>query len=104
LTTHYLEEAEVLADRIAVIVAGRIVATGTPATLGNRDHAATRISFTTPPGAVPPIASGTTTTEPLRALQALSEWGIREGFELPDLEVRRPSLEDVYLELVGQAS
>jgi ABC-2 type transport system ATP-binding protein len=105
LTTHYLEEAEVLADRIAVIVAGRIVAEGTPATLGARDQAATRISFTVPAGAgEPPIQPGTTTSEPLRALHALSEWGLREGVELHDLEVRRPSLEDVYLRLVGEAA
>jgi ABC-2 type transport system ATP-binding protein len=104
LTTHYLEEAEVLADRIAVIVNGRIVAEGTPATLGGRDRAATRISFTAAPdGPTPPIEPVTITTEPLRALHELAQWGLREGIEVHDLEVRRPSLEDVYLQLVGEA-
>ena len=103
LTTHYLEEAEALADRIAVIKDGEIVAEGTPATLGERDQSATRISFTPPPGvSAPPIEPVTITTEPLRALRALTEWGVREGVELHDLEVRRPSLEDVYLRLVGE--
>jgi ABC-2 type transport system ATP-binding protein len=97
LTTHYLEEAEVLADRIAVIKAGEIVAEGTPATLGERDQAATRISFTPPAGvSPPPIEPLTITTEPLRALHELTQWGLREGVELHDLE-------DVYLRLVEEA-
>jgi ABC-2 type transport system ATP-binding protein len=48
LTTHYMDEAEYLADRIAVLSAGRIVAEGTPQTLGGRDHMKTAISFTLP--------------------------------------------------------
>jgi ABC-2 type transport system ATP-binding protein len=107
LTTHYLEEAEFLADRIAVIVAGRIVAEGTPQTLGERDRRRTRIDFTPPPG-VPagelPIGPGTTTDDPLRALHELTTWALERGVDLPDLEVRRPSLEDIYLELVREAS
>ena len=53
LTTHYMDEAEYLADRIAVVSAGRVVAEGTPATLGARDHMATAISFTLPGGFAP---------------------------------------------------
>jgi ABC-2 type transport system ATP-binding protein len=104
LTTHYMEEAEVLADRIAVIVAGRIVAEGTPATLGARDRGAARILFTPPPGAEPPVEPGALVREPLRALHDLTGWAIEHGYDLPDLEVRRPSLEDVYLRLVEEAS
>jgi ABC-2 type transport system ATP-binding protein len=111
LTTHYLEEAEFLADRIAVIVRGRIVAEGTPATLGARDHAATRVSFTPPPGVGPadvpgawlPAADGRLTaraTEPVRVMHELSSWALAARHELADVEVRRPSLEDVYLGLV----
>jgi ABC-2 type transport system ATP-binding protein len=104
LTTHYMEEAEVLADRIAVIVGGRIVAEGTPATLGARDRGAARIVFTPPPGAEPPVAPGTLAEDPLRALHALTSWAVEHGHDLPDLEVRRPSLEDVYLRLVEEAA
>ena len=113
LTTHYMEEAETLADRIAVIVEGQIVGEGTPSTLGARDRAATRISFALPAG-VPPDALpgavrggavegsgryGVSTEHPMAALQALSAWALERGHDLADVDVRRPSLEDVYLEL-----
>jgi ABC-2 type transport system ATP-binding protein len=69
LTTHYMEEAERLADRIAVIAAGRIVAEGTAATLGGRDTEASVVSFTLPPGVsateLPPAATGAVTTPTL---------------------------------------
>jgi ABC-2 type transport system ATP-binding protein len=107
LTTHYLEEAERLADRIAVIVAGRIVAEGPPATLGERDRRHARITFT-PPAGIPldelPVPPDVLTAEPLRVLHDLSAWALERGVDLPDLEVRRPSLEDVYLELTKAAS
>ncbi len=109
LTTHYLEEAERLADRIAVIAAGQIVASGTPATLGARDRGGSIISFTPPPGAAVPGAwtpDGAklvaTTPEPLRVLADLAAWGLAQGIELGDLEVRGRSLEDVYLDLVSE--
>jgi ABC-2 type transport system ATP-binding protein len=107
LTTHYMDEAENLADRIAVIAAGRIVAEGTPATLGGRGQMPARIRFTLPEGVEPPpglarqhdghvlIESDT----PLRELKLLADWALGHGIDLPDLDVRRPSLEDVYLEL-----
>jgi ABC-2 type transport system ATP-binding protein len=112
LTTHYMDEAEVLADRIAVIAAGRIVAEGTPETLGGRNSMAAQIRFSLPAGttrdALPPDlrerASGNgevivETSTPLAHVRQLAEWAMARGLELPDLSVRRPTLEDVYLEL-----
>jgi ABC-2 type transport system ATP-binding protein len=114
VTTHYMEEAERLADRIAVIATGRIVAIGTPATLGSRNRMAATISFTLPPalGArdLPPGLRPVTqlddqrratirTETPLVQLLQLSGWAIAADIDLLDLEVRRPTLEDVYLEL-----
>ncbi|MFL5909401.1 MAG: ABC transporter ATP-binding protein [Gaiellaceae bacterium] len=111
LTTHYMDEAESLADRIAVIAAGRIVAEGTPQTLGGRAAMAVRISFTLPTGvAVDELplsasaANGRVTVEserPLADVGKLAEWANARGIDLPDLDVRKPSLEDVYLQLTG---
>ncbi len=112
LTTHYMDEAERLANRIAVIVDGEIVACGTPATLGGRDRMAARIRFSPPAGAGRlPVALGplaevsadgavTLRSEsPLAHVQMLADWAFCAGFDLPDLDVRRPTLEDVYLSL-----
>ena len=108
LTTHYMDEAEYLADRIMVLSAGHIVAEGTPRTLGGRDHMSTAISFTLPGGLAPrdlpaglsplaePGAAGLTimhTESPLVHLQMLSDWALGRGFDLPDLDVHRPTLE-----------
>jgi ABC-2 type transport system ATP-binding protein len=116
LTTHYMDEAEYLADRIAVLSAGRIVAEGTPRTLGGRDRMNTSISFTLPDGVVPrdlpaglsPLAepgpAGLTvvhTESPLVHLQMLGTWALGRGFDLPDLDVHRPTLEEVYLSLTS---
>ena len=116
LTTHYMDEAENLADRIAVIAAGRIVAEGTPQTLGGRERMSARITFTLPtqvatadlPAVLQPgITSGGNgrvvleSTQPLIEIGALAEWARNRDVELPDLDVRRPSLEDVYLQLTG---
>jgi len=118
LTTHYMEEAERLADRIAVLAGGRIVAEGTAAALGGRDAEASVLSFTPPPGisaaelppavaaAVIPAANGqlaAATRSPLRMVGDLAEWARARGVDLPDLEVRRPTLEDVYLRLTREA-
>ncbi|HWF15394.1 MAG TPA: ABC transporter ATP-binding protein [Acidimicrobiales bacterium] len=113
LTTHYLEEAETLSDRIAVIDAGRIVAAGTPATLGGRDHAPTDITFRLPVGAAPPPAPGCASvgggrqrvrsSDPTRDLHELTQWALGRGLTLEDLDVRRPSLEDVYLQLTSES-
>ncbi|MDQ6928707.1 MAG: ABC transporter ATP-binding protein [Actinomycetota bacterium] len=121
LTTHYMDEAQELADRVAVISRGQLVAEGPPSTLAGRD-AATQIRFTLPPGAVvselPPLEPATVSTtgasttgaqvvvsadDPTRPLQVLTSWALERGLSLHDLEVSRPSLEDVYLELTAEA-
>ena len=94
LTTHYMEEAERLADRIVVLVDGEIRAAGTPATLGGRDRAPATIAYTLDGERVE-----LRTREPMAALHELTGRALREGIEARDLEVRRPTLEDVYLEL-----
>ena len=113
LTTHYMEEAERLADRIVVMVQGRIVADGTPATLGGRHRAQATITFRLPDGAgelgLMPSGEGVTadahgvltlhTPQPTTDLLALTTWAVAHGLELEGLEVRQPTLEDVYLEL-----
>jgi ABC-2 type transport system ATP-binding protein len=115
LTTHYMEEAERLADRIAVIADGRIVDVGSPRTIGRRDHAASEIAFTLPtavdPGQMPDelvdllaaVERDRRVTlhsaDPLADLERLAAWALPRGFGLEDLEVRRPTLEDVYLKL-----
>jgi ABC-2 type transport system ATP-binding protein len=113
LTTHYMDEAEQLADRIAVIAGGRIVAEGTPGTLGGRNRMAATIRFTLPEGIggddLPPelraLLAGEdgrvtlTSDTPLATVGALAAWAESRGIDLPDLDVRRPTLEDVYLEL-----
>ncbi len=118
LTTHYMEEAERLADRIAVIAAGRIVAEGTAASLGGRDAEASILSFTPPPGVsaagLPPtlaaaVAGGAgkkvevRITSPLPMLGALAAWAAARDVDLPDLQVFRPTLEDVYLQLTRES-
>jgi ABC-2 type transport system ATP-binding protein len=97
LTTHAMDEAERLADRIAVVVDGAVVAEGTPETIGGRDRRAHEISFTLPTGRRVSMRS----TTPLADVRALADWAVARGIDLPDLEVRRPALEDVYLALAG---
>lgn len=114
LTTHYMDEAEYLADWIVVVAGGRIVAEGTSATLGGRDSALTVIRFALAPGtqldqlprgigsqvsALPGNRVEVRSSEPLQSLGRLSAWAASEQLELSDLEVGRPRLEDIYLEL-----
>jgi ABC-2 type transport system ATP-binding protein len=93
LTTHYLEEAEALADRVGVIAAGRIVAAGDPATLGGRAGAQATVSWRED-GQVYHERTDT----PGAFVAALAS---RNGGDVPGLTVTRPTLEDVYLELIG---
>jgi ABC-2 type transport system ATP-binding protein len=93
LTTHYLDEVEVLADRVAVLREGRIVASGTVEDLTGT-HPATEIRYRQNGREVV-----VETDEPTRVLHELTADAIRSGKELEGLEVRRPSLEEVYLSL-----
>jgi ABC-2 type transport system ATP-binding protein len=116
LTTHYMEEAEQLADRIAVIAGGEIVDVGTPRTIGRRDLAASEISFELPvplghgdlPGELAALVVGETShrltlhsADPLADVGRLGAWAAGRELTIADLEVRRPSLEDVYLNLTA---
>jgi ABC-2 type transport system ATP-binding protein len=112
LTTHYMDEAQYLADRVAVIAAGRIVAEGPPATLGDRDHAAARIRYRLPDGAIPPAGLidapdgdgfvQVASEDVVADLHRLTGWALASSVTLDGLEVTRPSLEDVYLSLTGE--
>jgi ABC-2 type transport system ATP-binding protein len=114
LTTHYLEEAEALADRIAVITDGRIVAEGCPADLGGRDQLpstlvflpASRRSISDLPPELAELARPgdggrirIETTDPVGHLLQLTSWAMQGRNRLTQLEVRRPSLEETYLTL-----
>jgi ABC-2 type transport system ATP-binding protein len=113
LTTHYMDEAQYLADRVAVIAEGRIVATGTPATLGHRDLAEARIRYLALDGRTPPEGLASTvgtdgyteirSGDPVRDLHRLTGWALESGVALDGLEVVRPTLEDVYLSLTAAA-
>jgi ABC-2 type transport system ATP-binding protein len=98
LTTHYMEEAQRLADRVTIIAAGEIVARGTPEDLGDRDHQAATIRYR-----VDGREIAVETTTPVKTLHELTGAALERGEELEGLEVRRPSLEDVYLELTAAA-
>ena len=96
LTTHYLDEAEQLADRVAVVARGRLLALDTPDRLGGRDRAPAVVSWQEPDGTVRREESG----EPTRLLRELL--AAHDG-ELPGLSVHRPTLEEIYLAMVGEA-
>jgi ABC-2 type transport system ATP-binding protein len=96
LTTHYLDEAQQLADRVAVLRGGEIVREGTPAELIG-DSRLTEIRYRLN-GELVVLE----TDEPTRVLSELTASAVSEGRELEQLEVRRPTLEDVYLELVEE--
>jgi ABC-2 type transport system ATP-binding protein len=113
LTTHYMDEAQYLADRVAVIAAGRIVAEGPPATLGDRERARATVRYRLPAGISPPAglggppgADGFTEFVPddlTIALSQLTGWATGRRISLDRLDIIRPSLEDVYLALTGSA-
>ncbi|MEO3754582.1 ABC transporter ATP-binding protein [Streptomyces sp. B6B3] len=119
LTTHYMEEAQALADRVAVLAEGRIVAEGAPSELGGRAAAPTRIGFALPAGCSPadlPLAAAhgvvadedglvtVRTDEPTGTLHRLTAWALGRGVTLDRLAVERPSLEEVYLGLTDGAA
>ncbi|TMK45421.1 MAG: ABC transporter ATP-binding protein, partial [Actinobacteria bacterium] len=106
LTTHYMDEAQYLAKRVAVIAQGLIVAEGPPATIGGRDTAQTVIRFRVEDGeGLPsmgqvPLGDGTLelrTEHPTKVLHELTAWALDRGAELEGMEVYRPTLEDIYL-------
>jgi ABC-2 type transport system ATP-binding protein len=111
LTTHYMEEAEALADQVAIIASGKIVAHGPPASLGGRDQGAATIRFQLPAGVTPadlPVAvvgEGPSielrTDRELKALYELTRWALEREVQLTGLTVSRHTLEDVYLQLTG---
>ena len=111
LTTHYMDEAQHLADRICVVAQGQVVATGTPDTLRGSAQHRTLIRFTPPDGvdiATLPVQATVQdgvatidTTTPTRTVHEVTAWALQHNLELAGLEVARPSLEDVYLELTG---
>jgi ABC-2 type transport system ATP-binding protein len=120
LTTHYIDEAEKLCDRVAIIDEGRIVAMGTPEEIRSRTLGHTRIEVRCerplPPGELPRFADAdggsvdadrrqvvVSTVRPARTLVELVRWVDQQGVELEDVHLKRPSLEDVFIELTGKS-
>ncbi len=118
LTTHFMDEAQTLADRVAVMRAGTIVATGRPDELGGRERRASEIRFELPAGRkadeLPPLpgteierdgsAFVLRTQDPVRTAAIVTAWALDHGVELEQFSVSRPTLEDIYLELTGSAN
>jgi len=117
LTTHYLDEAEQLADHVAVLAGGRIVAEGTPASLRQEAAADTVVRFGLPSADEPlaglfePLAGEVTgqngritiaTPSPTADLAHITGWAAQRGIELEGLAVESISFEDVYLQLIGE--
>ena len=117
LTTHYLDEAEHLADRIAVLAGGRLVAEGTPAVLRAGFDTDTKITFSLPvideplTGLLDPLVGESrgrarsieiVTPAPTADLAHMTAWAVARGIELENLTVSSVTLEDVYLRLVGE--
>ena len=110
LTSHSMDEVQYLADRVVIIAAGKIVAQGTPDTLAGREKAAAVVRFQLPASTELPerlrqvarIDDGNVeveTNDPTRTLYDLTSWAVQGEISLEGLEVTRPSLEDVYLEI-----
>jgi ABC-2 type transport system ATP-binding protein len=115
LTTHFMDEAQYLADRVAVMSAGRIIASGRPDELGGRDARPAEVRFSLPAewslGDVPQlpcerrVAEGDRiavfTRDAVRATQILTSWAVEHDVDLGHFSVTQPTLEDIYLELTG---
>jgi ABC-2 type transport system ATP-binding protein len=111
LTTHFMDEAQYLASRVAVIAKGEIVAEGPPSTLAGRNTMQTVIRFRPADGMreTPPVGGATTSDgsfevrveDPIKTLHDLTGWALERSIRFDLLEVTRPTLEDVYLELTG---
>jgi ABC-2 type transport system ATP-binding protein len=113
LTTHYMEEAEYLADQVAIITKGRIVADAPPAELLREHGDASAITFSLDPEApslpsqIEGLATKTDgrvvvhTSTPVESLHEVTGWALQERVELRDLSIAKASLEDVYLKLTG---
>jgi ABC-2 type transport system ATP-binding protein len=110
LTTHYMDEVEALADKVAVLFKAEIVASGTPISIGGRDSGRVTIQFSLPEGVLvsdvpvpqPTVEDGivrSSTDDELKVLHELTGWAIDHGYVLAGLAVTRVSLEDVYLSL-----
>jgi ABC-2 type transport system ATP-binding protein len=93
LTTHYLDEAEALADRVGVIVDGKIIEVSTPSNLGGRNNAKARISWLENG-----VRAEILTDNPTKEISVIAQ---RFTGEIPELAVHRPTLEDIYLEMIG---
>jgi ABC-2 type transport system ATP-binding protein len=112
LTTHYMDEAQQLADRVVVIARGRVIAEGTPDSLGRDGHAV--VSFRLPefhdglplPAGVEMSRESVsfTTITPTRDVAPILGWAAGRGMELENLSISRPSLEDVYLQLTEESA
>jgi ABC-2 type transport system ATP-binding protein len=113
LTTHYMDEAQYLADRVAIIANGKILIEGPPSTLGGRDLGSSIVRFKVPEGAQLPaevMAAAAHVngylefkiSNPTHFLHDLTGWALQNKVTLESLEVRRPSLEDVYLQLTEE--
>ena len=114
LTTHFMDEAQTLADRLAVMRSGEIVATGTVEEIGGRGERPALIRFSYTAGIELPDLPGAETTrsgervviatrDPVRSAARLTGWAIEQGVELGGFSVTQPTLEDIYLELTGEA-
>ena len=99
LTTHYLDEAQELADRVAIIKGGRILAEGSPSELGVGGGSRYRVAYANGDGDATVIE----TDDPTRLLHELTGAALARGEQLRSLSVTRPSLEDIYLELTADA-
>jgi ABC-2 type transport system ATP-binding protein len=115
LTTHFMDEAQFLADRVAVMRGGQIIASGRPDELGGRDLRPAEIRFGLPEDRalddVPEVPADSRellgdrvvihTRQPVRAAQIITSWAVQGGIEIAHFSVTQPTLEDVYLELTG---